>query len=74
MTENDLDRITELQKEIRKEAYSSDRRDDLLWIMVEKLGEEVLLLRAELEKRYPKYRTARPSKPSQTFGKIRPKL
>jgi hypothetical protein len=74
MTENDLDRIAELQKEIRKEAYSSDRRDDLLWVMVEKLGQEVLLLRAELEKRHQKYRSARPSKLSQTFGKVPPKL
>ena len=51
MTDNDLDRLTELQREIRKEAYSSDRRDDLLWVMVEKLGQEVVLLRAELEKK-----------------------
>ncbi len=68
MTENDLHRLAELQKEIRKEAYSSDPRDDLLWVMVEKLGQEVLLLRAELEKRHPKYRSG-PSKVSKPLGK-----
>ncbi len=69
MTEIDLHRLAELQKEIKKEAYSSDRRDDLLWILVEKLGQEVVLLRAELEKRHPKYRSGRPSEVSKTLGK-----
>jgi hypothetical protein len=71
MTESDLARLTELQKEIQKEAYSTDRREDLLWIMVEKLGQEVLRLRTELEKRHPEYRR---SEPRPTRGKVQTEI
>jgi hypothetical protein len=49
MTDDDLYRLTKLHDDIRKEVFSSDRQDDLLWLLMEKLGQEVVLLRAAIE-------------------------
>ena len=49
MTDDHLNRLTRLHRDIRREVFSPDRHDDLLWILVEKLGREMVLLRAEIE-------------------------
>jgi len=51
MSAEELDRVTKLHMEIRKVALSTDRKEETLWEFVEKLAQEVMILKAEAEAR-----------------------
>lgn len=49
MSAEELDRVTALHMQIRKAARSSDRKDEALWELLEKLAQEVMILKAQVE-------------------------
>jgi hypothetical protein len=49
MASEDLYRTNLLHLEIKKEAHSLDRRNENLWDFIERLAQELLILRAQVE-------------------------
>jgi hypothetical protein len=49
MPSDDLERLNQLHLEIRREMCSIDRLDSRLWDFVERLTQEILILRAQIE-------------------------
>jgi hypothetical protein len=55
MSAEELDRVTKLHMEIRKAAHSTDHDVETLWKFIEKLAQELMIVKAEVEARSRPY-------------------
>lgn len=56
MSAEELDRVTQLHMEIRKAALSTEHDYKMLWKFIEKLAQELMIVKAEVEARPKPYR------------------